>query len=87
MKSTNAGKECSSYKDCPTSITGVYANCGCTYSSFSKRCDILYSNYEYQQFIDAVRHLIFYIYRPRNFNQLLLTAIMQEILKVVPVIS
>lgn len=39
--STNAGATCTSNTDCPTSQTGVYASCGCTYSDTSMKCDIL----------------------------------------------
>lgn len=44
---------CKTYHDCPSSIPGVYAQCGCTYSDTQKRCDILHSNTEYQDYIEA----------------------------------
>jgi hypothetical protein len=51
--SEKAGATCTTYHDCPSSISGVYAQCGCTYSDTKKRCDILHSNTEYQDYITA----------------------------------
>jgi hypothetical protein len=54
LKSLKAGQTCETYLDCPTNIANTYASCGCTYSDIMKKCDILPSNYEYQEFINAV---------------------------------
>ena len=54
LLSSNAGQTCQTYLDCPTNYGGIYAYCGCTYSSTSQQCDILYSNHEYQDYIQAV---------------------------------
>ncbi|CDW80572.1 UNKNOWN [Stylonychia lemnae] len=54
INSINAGKNCTTYSDCPSNVQGVFAQCGCTYSGTNKKCDILHSNFEYQQFLDAV---------------------------------
>lgn len=55
LRSLNAGNECKTHTDCPSNVDGVYAHCGCTYSDQSKRCDILHSNTEYIDFLDAVK--------------------------------
>lgn len=44
---------CKTYHDCTSNIAGVFAQCGCTYSDTQKRCDILHSNTEYQDYIEA----------------------------------
>jgi hypothetical protein len=51
ITSTNVGQTCKTYHDCPSSVTGVFAQCGCTYSDTGKRCDLLHSNTEYQDYI------------------------------------
>lgn len=53
LNSKKAGQYCSTYLDCPASISGLYANCGCTYGDTQMRCDILPSNTEYQDYIHA----------------------------------
>eukprot|EP00347_Sterkiella_histriomuscorum_P012136 403369758 len=53
INSLNAGKNCTTYNDCPSNIAGVFAQCGCSYSSTTKKCDILHSNYEYKEFVSA----------------------------------
>ena len=53
LMSPNAGQSCQTFHDCPSSISGVYAQCGCTYSDTGKKCDILHSNTEYQDYIQA----------------------------------
>lgn len=55
LSSLNAGQPCNSYLDCPSSSTGVYAQCSCTYASYSKKCDILVSNVEYQEYVSAAK--------------------------------
>lgn len=53
LTSMKAGQPCNTFHDCPSDITGVFANCGCTYADTGKRCDILHSNSEYQDYISA----------------------------------
>lgn len=53
ISSIKAGQVCKTYNDCPTTIAGVYAKCGCTYSDTVYHCDILHYNSEYQDYVKA----------------------------------
>jgi len=53
VKSFNAGRECSSYEDCPTNVEGLYAECGCSFSNPSKICGIMNQNTEALEHVEA----------------------------------
>jgi len=53
INSKKAGQYCQTHLDCPASISGLFASCGCTYGDTQMRCDILPSNSEYQDYITA----------------------------------
>lgn len=54
VKSEQAGNKCTDFQDCVSTVSGVYATCGCTYSSTVKVCGILHGNTEYLDYVAAV---------------------------------
>lgn len=58
LKSLRAGSNCDNFKECPSSIDGLYAMCGCSYSSTNQICSILYSNQEYKEYVSSIKEFV-----------------------------
>jgi hypothetical protein len=66
IKSLRAGAQCSTEKDCPSNVNGTFAQCECSYGTNEKVCGILHENAEFTDYLQAVCHLIFNIFRSKT---------------------